>query len=112
MQEAGGDCAEPGAGDHAALNPHVVQMFFFQVCRGLDLDQSPAVVLAALQDIDPNECTAVLECALEDRGYRRVRDQLPRGSDCLVQSSGTVNFHAARKKLAGEQSDLVTLFHE
>ena len=65
---------QPGSGDHAVLDRHVLKMVVLEVCGGLDLDQTPSAVPAALKHIHAHEHAAVLESALEDRRNLWVRD--------------------------------------
>ena len=58
---------------------------FFQVGAGFDLDQPPATVAAALQDVHSHEHAAVLERGFIDRRDFRVGDQFPRVTQRLIE---------------------------
>jgi hypothetical protein len=62
--------------------------------------------------IYPDENSIVLKSSLKERRNIRVGDQLPRGADRPIQPAIAANLDAARKKLAGEHPDIVSLLHD
>jgi hypothetical protein len=102
----------PATRDYAALDADIVEVFFLYGSAGFDLNETPAPVPAAMKHIDAHQHAVMLEHSLEDCRDRRVRDQLPRCADRLIQPAIAANLNAARKKLAGEQSHFLTLRHD
>jgi hypothetical protein len=56
------------------LNRHVIQVVVLEVCGGLDLDQTPSVVSATVQDVHPHEHVAVFKRGFEDRWDFPIRN--------------------------------------
>ena len=108
--EARGSQVEPAARNDAVLNRHVIQMVLFEVCRGLDLDQTPSLVSPTLQDIHPYKHTTVFKRSFEDGRNPGICDQLPGDTNRLLWVS-PLDFHAARKKLVSQQPHLLPLIH-
>jgi len=72
--QTAGTHVQSTAREHTILNRHVIKVLFLYGSAGLDLDQTPALVPAALQDVHFHEHAAMLEDSLEDRGNFVVRD--------------------------------------
>jgi hypothetical protein len=102
----------PATRDYAALDADIVEVFLLYGSAGLDLNETPAPVPTAMKHIDAHQHAVMLEHSLKDCRNFSVGDQLPRGADRLIEPTVTANLNAARKKLAGEQSHLVSLFHD
>jgi hypothetical protein len=102
---------DSGADHHPVLDRNVVEMVIFDIRGRFDLDQPPALVLAALEYIDSDENVPVLECALEDRWNLRIVDQFPSRPDRLFSISG-LNDDATRIHLLRQQTDLLPLVND
>lgn len=64
-----------------------VGVVLLEICGGLDLHPTLAVVSAPMQHIDAHGHATVLECALEDGRNLEVCHQLARGSDRRAEAS-------------------------
>jgi hypothetical protein len=98
--------------DYAALDADIIEMFFLDGSAGLDFNETPAPIPAAMKDIDAHQHSVVLEHSLEDCRDFTVGDQLSRGADRLIETTVAADFDAARKQLSGKHADFVPLLHD
>jgi hypothetical protein len=112
VRQTAGTNVQPTAREHTILNRHVIKVLLFYGSAGLDLDQTPAPVPAAMEDINAHQHSVMFEHSLEDCGDFTVGDQLSRGADRLVETTFAADFDPTRKQLAGKHADFVPLLHD
>jgi hypothetical protein len=82
-----------------------------EVCGGLDLDQTPAAIPAAVQDVHADQHAAMLECALEDRWNPGVCDELTCSAYRLIEPGLLADLHSTGEQLVGKQPHVLPLLH-
>jgi hypothetical protein len=90
------------------LDCNVADMVVFDIRRRFDLDQPPALISAALENIDSGENVSMLERTFENRRNLSICNKLPCHSDRLFSIS-RLNGHAAGKHFLSQQTHLSPL---